>query len=332
MKIFKDSFIAAGIKSGISQDKLEALWKTLEGEDSSSGTTPLAKALYYLGGLIVIVAMTWFIELSWSWFGGGGIFLIALAYICLFLLLGAWCWRKKDLKIPGGLLVTMAVCIVPLAIYGLEDYFQIWPKEHPGVYRDFYSFIKESWIFMELGTIAAGLAALWFFPFPFLTVPIYFAIWFLTMDILPLFIREEEVWRIRYWTSLFYGLLLIVIGFYLDLKKKYDFGFWSYLFGVTIFWASLNALVWDKGEIVLIGFAIINLLMMALAVFLRRNVLMVFGAIGIATYLSHLAYEIFRDSIWLPFVMSFIGLSIVFFGILYQKKFGWIEKRKDSDN
>jgi hypothetical protein len=36
-----------------------------------------------------------------------------------------------------------------------------------GSYRDYYVWVKGSWILMELGTIAAGSLAIWYRPFPF---------------------------------------------------------------------------------------------------------------------------------------------------------------------
>jgi hypothetical protein len=39
---------------------------------------------------------------------------------------------------------------------------------------------------MEVGTVAAGLVALRYFRFPFLTAPIAFALWFMSMDLTPL--------------------------------------------------------------------------------------------------------------------------------------------------
>ena len=88
--------------------------------------------------MIVICAMTWFMNLSWERFGGGGVFLISTAYALIFTLMGHRLWNKKNLKVAGGLFITMAVCMVPLAIYGLENYFNFWPSENQSPYPDFY--------------------------------------------------------------------------------------------------------------------------------------------------------------------------------------------------
>ena len=265
-------------------------------------------------------------ELGWEKFGGGGLFLIALGYAIGFTLLGSRLWDKKGLKIPAGLLITMAVCMVPLAIYGLEAYFNFWPDDAQGVYRDFYWEIEGKWIVMEIGTILAGIAALYYFPFPFITAPIFFAAWFLTMDIIPfLFGKKIRTWQQKSWISLTLGLVLLAIGFIIDRKKEPKYAFWSYFFGTLSFWAGLNVLVWDKNEWILFIYLIINLIMMCLAILLRRNVLMIFGAVGMIAYLSHLAYTLFEDSILFPFVLSFMGLVVIYLGVIYQKNLDWIQ-------
>lgn len=328
MEISKKDFLSISEKLKIPKEQSEELWASLE--KGSSKSSALSKLIYYFGALIVICAMSWFMTLGWEWFGGGGLFFISLAYAALFLCIGALLWKKEDLRIPAGLLVTMAVCMVPLAIYGLEEYWKIWPSENPGNYQDFYTRIKGSWIFMEIGTIVAGLIALYFFPFPFITAPIFFAAWFLAMDICPLLFGENYTWQQQSWISLFFGLGLMVIGFLTDREKKPEYGFWSYLFGTISFWGALTSLVWDKHEFILFLYCLFCIFMMFLSIILRRKILMICGALGAFAYLSHLSYEIFKDSILFPFILSFIGLAVIFFGVLYQKNIDWIEAKANA--
>lgn len=322
MNISQEKFFLIGTALKIPKEKLEVFWKDLE----TSESTPFARYLFYFGALIIISAMTWFMNLGWEIFGGGGIFLIASTYALIFTLIGRFLWDKNGLKIPSGLFMTIAVCMVPLAVYGLETYFDLWPKSDQNRYHDFYYSINGKWVFMELATILAGLTALYFFPFPFLTVPILVSAWFLTMDIVPYFLGEDVAWKQKYWISVCFGILLMALGFYLDRRKKEDYAFWSYLFGVISFFGGVGCLVWDKGEGVLFLYFVINLIMMCFSILLRRNILMIFGALGVFGYFAHLAYKVFEDSILFPFVLSFVGLLIIYLGILYQKNLKWIEK------
>jgi len=326
MKISKEQLLSSAAKLNLPIDQIEALWSDLEHQEQEN-TSPFSKFLFYFGGMIAIAALTWFMTLGWDIFGGGGLFLISLVYALLFLLVGHWLWKNKELRIPAGLLVTMAVCMVPLAIYGLQDYFKLWPDTESMHYPDFYTWVKGRWVWMELGTILAGVIALRFFPFPFLTAPIFFSVWYLTMDIVPFLFGEEASSDVKGWVSLLLGLLMLGIGYLLDRKEKRDYAFWSYFFGTLSFWGGLSYLVWDRGEAVLLLYLAINLALMLLSIVLQRRILMVFGAIGVFAYLGHLVHDLFQDSIWFPFILSFIGLAIVALGIWYQKNSKWIEEK-----
>lgn len=326
IEISYDNFFSVGSELQISQKQLEAFWKTLEKAPQKSQVTPFTKYLYYFGTMIVIAAMSWLMTLSRDIFGAGGLFLVAVAYAVLFAWLGNKLWHKKDLQTPGGLLITIAVCMVPLAIYALQSYFNLWNENQEMPYRDFYTTIHGNWVFMELGTIITALIALRFFPFPFLTAPLFYALWFLTMDIIPYLFGTELSIDQKAWLTIGFGLVLLLISFTLDRIKKDKYAFWGYLFGTLIFWSALGLLMWDKSEWVLIFYLIINIAMMCLAILLQRNVLMIFGALGVFAYLSHLAYTIFDLSIVFPFALSAIGLFIIYLGIIYQRNTKRIEK------
>lgn len=311
MEISKEQLFQAATVIGLSEDNKKALWETLEAQNNQSSS--ISKLLYYFGALIVISAMTWFMGLGWKAFGGGAIFLISLLYAILFTLAGAKLWKKEGLKIPAGLLITMAVCMTPLAIYGLLPHYSV-----------------ENRIFMEIGTILVGLIALRYYPFPFLTAPIFFAAWFLSMDIDSVLFRSEGALEQRGWISLIFGLFVLLIAYIIDLKKKAPWGFWAYLFGTLTFWGGLSALSFNRGEIVLFLYLLINITMMVKSILLKRKVLMVFGALGTFLYFSHLAYDLFENSIFFPFVLTFLGLVVIYLGVLYQKNSQRIEKKMND--
>jgi hypothetical protein len=323
MKISKDQFFAAGSQAKVSQEQITTFWQELE--KTTSASTPFTEYLFYLGGMIIISAMTWFMNAGWEQFGGGGIFLIAVLYALFFTLMGKTLWNKNHLRIPAGLFITIAVCMTPLAIYGLQTYFSTTLPDHP--YKGFYEWIADQWVLMEIGTILAGIIALRFFPSPFLTAPIFFAAWYLTMDIVPLIFGKEFSLQEKCGLSLCFGLLLLGISFMIDRKKTSDYAFWSYFFGTITFWGGLTCMLMDKGEMHSFIYLLINVALMCLSILVRRNVLMIFGALGMFVYLSHLANYLFADSILFPFVLSLVGLLIIYFGYLYQKNLEWIKKK-----
>ena len=66
--------------------------------------------------------MGWFMTSVWEGFGGFGIFAIASAYALVFATVGVLLWKRASggLRNLGGILVTVAVAMAPLAIYGLQ--------------------------------------------------------------------------------------------------------------------------------------------------------------------------------------------------------------------
>src|SRR5215208_604084 len=186
-----------------------------------------------------------------------------------------------------------SLCMTPLAVYGFEWMTGLWLQGLPGEYRDFYGWIEGGWFAMEVGTVVAGLVALRFFRFPFLTAPIAFSLWFMSMDLTPLIYGADYQYGGGYQlVSLFFGLTLLEGGGELD---------WFF-------------------------YSLVNLALVILSVLLQRRVFIVFGSVGVFGYVGHLAWEIFEDSLVFPFVLSAVGIAIIALGILYAKNKERVER------
>jgi hypothetical protein len=313
IKISKSDLQTAAAQNGISADQTSNLWNMLSA--SRTQTSGMLQFIYYFGALLMIAAMTWFMSSVWDKFGGDKICLIALCYGTAFFASGYLLWRKKGLQIPGGLLITAAVFMVPLAIFGLEKYSGIWPAD---ISSDYMSY-QRSWVFMEIGTILAGFLALRFVRFPFITAPIAGACWFLSTDITSFLFGESKFpFERNCGMSILFGLVLLLCSYILDRTSKKDFAFWGYLFGTLSFWGGFCLLTWNS-EFNWFLYFLINMGLLISSVFLERKVLMVFGTLGVFDFLRHLTYEIFKDSIVFPFALSFIGIIILCLAIFYQK-------------
>ncbi len=326
MKISKSDLTRAATEGVITAEQAERLWTALERDPSVAASKfDIANVAYYFGALVVMSALGWLMNLGWERFGGTGIFLIATLYAILFILAGRTLWYKENLRIPGGLLFTLAVWMTPLAIYGLERMTGVWPQGAPDSFQSFNIWIKGSWIMMEAGTILAGLIALKFIRFPFLTFPIAFSLWYMSMDLTPLLVgRPDFTWHERLRVSLCFGLLVLILTYAIDRRTKDDYAFWGYLFGLAAFWGGLSLMdsnsEWNK-----FLYCVINIGLIFLAVFLQRRVFVVFGACGVFGYLGHLSYSVFKDSFLFPLVLSFLGLVVIFLGVQYQRHRNEIE-------
>jgi len=226
VKVSRKDLRWAASEGLISEGQADDLWLAFQGRGVDRPRFDLPHVAYYFGALVVISAMTWFMTLGWERFGGGGMFVISVSYALVFMVAGALLWRKRGLKVPGGLLVTAAVCMTPLAVYGFETMTGTWLQGAPGEYADFYAYVKGAWFPLEVATIIAGLVALWFFRFPFLTAPIAFALWFMSMDLTPLIYGEHYYEAQGHQVvSLVFGLLVVVRAYVVDRRTEEDYAF-----------------------------------------------------------------------------------------------------------
>lgn len=305
--------VGAGI---ISREQADRLAQFLAGGAQPRFT--FVHVLYYLGGMIAIGAMTLFMTLGWNALGGWGGAATALLYGVLALLLTHWLLQHKHLPIPAGIMATLAVAMVPLAIFAAQMALGYWGADKP--YRDYHRYIDGRWIMIEFGTLAMGAALLWRYRFPFMLMPIAVTLWYMSMDLVPLLFGDYQDWEVRKAVSAWFGLAMILLAFWVDLRSRFsrDYAFWLYLFGVLAFWGGLS-LMHSGSELGKLAYCGVNVAMVLIGATLGRRVFAVFGGLGIAGYLGHLSWSLFKDSLVFPFALSAIGFAIIWLGVLWQR-------------
>ncbi|MBB5047066.1 hypothetical protein HNR60_001818 [Rhodopseudomonas rhenobacensis] len=332
--------LTAATEAGIiSSEQLTALRQFLDARrnaDDDGRSAPrfdLVHLLWYAGALVVMSAMGLFSTLAFAKMGGAALTATALVYAALFGAAGHYLWYTKRLRTPGGLLIAVAVSMAPLAVYGVQDALGLWTEfGKPGTVRDFYVWVKGSFVFMELATVAAALLALRFYRFPFIVLPMAIALWFFSMDIVP-WITGTQLgnWEMARKVSIWFGLGVIAAAVVVNLRQRRgDFAFWLYLFGVLTFWGGLTAAS-DGTELQKALYAALNVGFLLVSVVLARRVFAVFGTIGLAIYLGDLAEKIFRDSLLFPFALSLIGIAIIALGLYFHRHqaaiTAWVDAR-----
>jgi hypothetical protein len=327
MKIGEHDLERAAAEAGLSAEQSHAIWQRLQTRSELEGHFEPAHVGYYFGALLVIGAMGWFITDGWDTFKGWQLATIAAGYAAVFVLVARHLWRKPLFKIPAGLLVTVAVCMTPIAIYGIERQLHLWPATDPGSYTRFHPRINASWVYMEVAAIVSALVALRFFKFPFLTAPIVYALWYMSMDTTELIFGKSWLWSDECMISAMFGAILLLVSYWLDGKTEQDFSFWGYLFGLMMFTGGLSAI--DSGHEIakFFGYFLPHLGFIAVSLLLRRKVFLIFGGFGVFAYLSNEAYTYFRYSVAFPFVLSLIGISLIFGAMQYKKNEAVLEEQ-----
>jgi hypothetical protein len=339
-----DEAVSAGI---INKATADGLWSFLASRRGGYGHTgfDLTNLLWYAGALIVISAMGIFSTEAFSRWGGVALTVTALAYAVVFAFTGRYFMQERGIFVLGGLLITVAVSMAPLATYGIQDAVGWWSHGEPGEYRDFFVWVRGSWVFMSLSAVAAGLIAFRLYRFPFILMIVAIALWFLSMDITPWLVpgwpapgedimpdyaHRERLVELRGVVSTLFGVALLVIVWGIDVRMKADFTFWLHLAaalcitGGMFFWLTDNAMEWAL-------LCAASVAMLLLSVFLRRGVYTVFGAIGVASYLGYLAFDIFDDVLLFSFALTAVGVTIMYLGYMYYRHQAdlqvWLERR-----
>jgi hypothetical protein len=323
----KSSFIKIAESYGIALETAEQLFDAWNQENGKNSHFNLINVLYYFGGLLIILAMTWFITAHWESLDGYGIALVGSLYMLLFASLGYRLWKQHNLHVPGGLLITFAVSTTPFVVYGIERALGFWSDGTiPVIYYDDRVWVRGNWFFMELATLLVGVIALYFVRFPFIIAPIAFTLWYMSMDLTSLLFGQNEfTYSQRSAVSILFGLHMFFLAFFYDRKVKEDYAFWIYLFGLIAFWGGLASHIFGKGEVWQLLWGCTNLGLIIISVLLQRKTFIVFGILGFLGYLGHLAYEFSRDSRAFPLVLSLIGLVVIWLGVLYQQNKAKVE-------
>lgn len=291
---------------------------------SSKPKFDLTHVLWYAGALIIMSAMGLFSTLAFSAMGGSGLVTTGLIYGLALWWGGHRLWQDEETRTPGGLLIAAAVGMVPLIVFGFQEATGNWAGlESPGRYQSFYTYIKAGWLPMEMATVIASIVAARRYPFTFIAFPAAFCLWFMSMDIAAYIAGDRNFdYNLRRQVSLWFGIVLFLLVWIYELRpRKADFAFWLHLVAAVTFWGGLTFQS-SSSEFGKFAYCLINIGLVVLAIYLGRRVYAVFGVIGIMTYLGHLAYEVFKDSLLFPFALSAFGLAMVAAGI-------WLARRRN---
>ena len=302
MNVTKDLLYEEAGRAGIPGPQVDELWDGLSAAHTRQRKYDTLQMATYFGGAIVIAAVTYFLALAWERVGGLGILALALIYATIFGFLGNHLYRVRNLIVAGGLLITVAICMIPVAVYGLVHALGL-PSglEAPA---------------MELATVAAAAVALYFLRLPFLMTPAICALWYLAIESVP--------GPLQNWASVVFGAILMLAAFLVDKRSRVDYAFWLYLFGVSAFWGGLS-LVDGGGPWARLWYFLLNLLLILLSTLLDRRVFAVFGTFGVAGYLSYLIFRLFHGSLFLPMALTVIGVGIIVGTVAWQRNRGRLD-------
>jgi hypothetical protein len=142
-------------RAGLPGDAFQRILVALDEAPQTASSFETAHISYYLGALLIIGAMGWFVTSNWDRLSGIDLFGIALAYAALFGGLGVRLFRQLPTRVPG-----------------------------------FHPRIDGNWVLMELATIVLSAFAVRWIRFPFITAPAAYALWYLSLDVTALLLAR----------------------------------------------------------------------------------------------------------------------------------------------
>lgn len=329
----------------LSETQADRLWGALKKRRAApskadSSWFDLASIAYYGGALIVLIAMVWFLVRGAEALGHGPVTFIALLYGGAFVGAGAYLRTRRNLRVAGGLCLVLAVVMVPVVLYNFEHATGLWegayrltvglglltePTSYDLLREDLYRQLRQNGLLEEIGTVVAGVLAVRYVRFPFLTAPVALALWAMATITAPRLLAPEPAWEMQLWISVAFGAAMLVGAYLVDRRTEGDYAFWGYLFGLMALWGGLS-LMQSGSEWEHLTYGLINAVLVGLGVFLERRAFLGFGALGIFRYLGHLAYEVFANSVYFPLALSLLGVGIIYLGIQYQRHRGAIDR------
>ncbi|MBX9818421.1 MAG: DUF2157 domain-containing protein, partial [Burkholderiaceae bacterium] len=222
--------------------------------------------LYYFGGLVAIGAMSLFMTLGFQSLGAGALLAIALGYMVACLLVADH-FKTRGLRVPAGLLATLAVFLVPLAVWSAQSLAGLWPPGGSEAFSSYHTRIDWRWITLEFATLAAGVVMLWRYRLPFMVMPLALTLWYMSMDVANALLNDHGwEWTFMRDMSLVFGIGTVAVALWVDVRSRLsktaewrqDFAFWLYIFGTLMFWCGLSLRESDS-ELGKFIYALINL-------------------------------------------------------------------------
>ncbi|WP_052452350.1 V-type ATP synthase subunit I domain-containing protein [Noviherbaspirillum autotrophicum] len=330
-----DAAVRAGVLNPLELDALFAFLRQRAAQSPSADAARFSGThiLYYLGGMLAIGAASLFATLAVEALGMGALLALSLLYAGMAMWVAATL-ERKGFGIPAGIFATLAVALVPLAVFALQHVLGFWADgPRAAHYRDFHRYIDWRWLVMELATLAAGAALLRRFRYPFLVMPIAVTLWYMGMDIVPALVLQagegaawssgagsEAIWELRKVISLVFGLVMLLVAFFVDLRARHskDYAFWLYLFGLLTFCGALSMMGSGRlaGKLVYLA---VHFVLVFIGAVLARRVFAVFGGIGIAAVLTDLSWHLFKNSFGFVLVLTVLGFALIALGLWWSK-------------
>lgn len=284
--------------------------------ESKTRLNPVTVA-YYFGGLLALISFTIFIATRWGVLSEGERLLTAFLVMAVTACLGGWLRFARNYHVAGGLILLITAAVVPMFVYTVAEMAGLWP---PG--GDFEE-LGYAFLYISLISLPIAVLILWLTRFPLIFLVVAGLVHFIALAIGG--ITSADLALV---TAVTCGIF-ILLGMGLSLYGRKRYTFWLKLYGLVGLQAGFTVL-FSNSESVLFGllFLVVYLIMIAFSIVFQEVIYLVFGVIGVYTYIIRLIFDYLEGTAYFPLVLGIIGISIVVLAVLYQRYHGSIFRRR----
>jgi len=271
----------------------------------------LVTVAYYFGGLLAFFSFAIFVGINWEDLTDWAHLGIAIGAMFGIGALGLWLRFRKGYPTAGGLLLFLATAILPLFIYTIEKLLGAWP-DGASLYN-----LRFVILYLCLGSLAGTLAMLFLTRFSLISLIVAAFVHLTALGIAQILAGGGD-YALEVTAATCGGLILLGIALTLWGRKPY--AFWFKLYGlVGLYIAFTNLFV--ESESILFGllFLLVYLIMVGFSLRFREVIYLIFGAIGVYTYIIRLVFDTFEGTAYFPLLLGGIGVSIIVLAVLYQR-------------
>jgi hypothetical protein len=334
-----DRWVGEGI---ITSAQREAILTELGGRSSASAPAlvlpalDLATLLYYVGGVLVLIAYSVFLGLVWEDVAKGGRVAIAAASMAFFAAASLLLVRSERFRLPGELLTVVTVAITPLLMFAVldaaglvpeEPYYWQFDREWSAYYEARQDYVRDlQWVRLTMAAVSliAAAFALWRVRSTFLAAAAVVGASWLAVEcgqVLRGPTSDEFEWGTMEPILLaVVGAATVLIGYLLRGRTQRDYTTWLYVLGLgaLIYGLLIRALDSDAPGWG-VGFLAVAVLVLALSIPLQQRLFALVGAGSAYVYFGKLVFDVFEGSAAMALALAGIGFLIVASGMLYQR-------------
>ncbi|MDQ3168104.1 MAG: hypothetical protein M3P94_05590 [Chloroflexota bacterium] len=307
---------------------------TLPGDTPAAGTKSspgerLQQIAYYIGGFTILFAFTIFVGLGWEDLADPTRLTIVVVTMATLTAIGI-ALRRAGALTGGNVLVFGATGLTPLLTFEILKVTGLWDGgEDAETYRSFFRRVDESWLILEIVSIAVAIIVVGWIRFPLVTLLIAFWSYYLSLDVAEAFWADGPTGEQRSLVFAGVGLLMIIVGTDLHRRDLRPYAFWFWLFGLIGAQGGVGAFALQNDRDIWagLGFLTLSMAWIVMSVWLSSTSFLVFGALGCYAYVSYLAFDIFDGALGFVVTLGAVGLFIILTTFSYQRFLGpWLRR------